>query len=50
MPNFINRERAMVSFRQHKKYKEYRESPKLQEIYDKKFQDLIKTGTVEKTT
>jgi hypothetical protein len=50
MPNFLNKERAMAYFRQHKKYTEYRGSPKLQEIYDKKFQDLIKTGTVEKTT
>jgi hypothetical protein len=50
MPNYINKEKAMVYFRQHKEYTEYRGSPKLQEIYDKKFQDLIKTGTVEKTT
>jgi hypothetical protein len=50
MRNYINKVRAMVYFRQHKKYTEYRGSPKLQEIYDKKFQDLIKTGTVEETT
>jgi hypothetical protein len=41
MPNLPDKAKAMVYFRQHKKYMEYRESPKLQEIYDKKFPDLI---------
>jgi hypothetical protein len=41
---------ASRRLQQHKKYTEYRGSPKVQEIYDKKFQDLIKTGMVEKTT
>jgi hypothetical protein len=39
---------ALRYFQSHKKYSEYRGSPKLQKIYDQEFMDLIKQRTIQK--
>jgi hypothetical protein len=49
LPNFADISSNCI-LKQHKKYSKYRGSLKMQETYDEKFRDLIKTVTVEKVT
>jgi hypothetical protein len=50
LPNYTDKQKALDYWANHKKYREFRGSPRMMEIFDQKFMDLIRNGTVEETT
>jgi hypothetical protein len=50
MPIYTDYTKAHTYWESHKKYREFRGSPKMQKIYDQKFRELIKQKTVIQTS
>jgi hypothetical protein len=46
--NYTDKQKAFDYWKTHKKWSEYRGTPKMQAEYDKIVEDWIKTGTIEK--